>query len=93
MDKQNHDAANPRPAQVENRETKRIAQWLRKVHFKRALFGVSEKDVWKKLDELNDMYKRAIMAERVRCDALIEERCARLEAELRSASDGEGGVR
>ena len=41
MDKQNHDAANPRPAPVENRETKRIAQWLRKVHFKRALFGVS----------------------------------------------------
>ena len=93
MDKQNHDAANPRPAPVENRETKRIAQWLRKVHFKRALFGVSEKDVWKKLDELNDMYKRAIMAERVRCDALIEERCARLESELRGASDGEGGVR
>ena len=41
MDKQNQDAANPRPAQVENRETKRIAQWLRKVRFRRALFGVS----------------------------------------------------
>ena len=76
-----------------NRDAQRIAQWFKTVRFRRALFGLSEKDVWKKLDELNDMYKRAIMAERVRCDALIEERCARLEAELRGASDGEGGVR
>lgn len=58
-----------------NREAQRIAQWFKTVRFRRALFGLSEKDVWKKLDELNDMYKRAIMAE------------------LRGASDGEGGVR
>ena len=58
-----------------NREAQRIAQWFKTVRFRRALFGLSEKDVWKKLDELTDMYKRAIMAE------------------LRGASDGEGGVR
>ena len=46
-----------------NREAQRIAQWFKTVRFRRALFGLSEKDVWKKLDELNDMYKRAIMAE------------------------------
>ena len=38
-----------------NREAQRIAQWFKTVRFRRALFGLSEKDVWKKLDELNDM--------------------------------------
>lgn len=91
MDKQNHDAANPRPAPVENRETKRIAQWLRKVHFKRALFGVSEKDVWKKIGELNEMYKTAIVAERVRYDTLLE--AQRGEARAGAAPDDRGEQR
>lgn len=70
-----------------NREQQRIGQWLKTVKFRRALFGVSEKDVWKKLGELNEMYKRAIMAERVRCDALIEARCAELEEQLRRGGE------
>ena len=55
------------------REAAKIARWLKQVRFKRALFGVSEKDVWKKIGELNELYRLAILAERARCDALLEQ--------------------
>lgn len=62
-----------------SREMRRIAQWLKKTKFRRALFGVSEKDVWKKLAELNEMYKAALVAERARYDALLEQMRDQLE--------------
>lgn len=34
--------------------------------------GVSEKDVWKKIGELNAMYEASLAAERIRYDTLIE---------------------
>lgn len=55
------------------REMARIARWLRQTHFRRALFGVSEKDVWRKIGELNELYKLALAAERARYDTLLEE--------------------
>ena len=52
-------------------QEQRIAGWLQKVKFRRKIFGgVSEQDVWKKITELNEMYKQALIAERARCDAL-----------------------
>ena len=48
-----------------------IARWLKTVRFRRALFGVSEQDVWKKIEELNALYAAALKAERVRYDALM----------------------
>ncbi len=54
-----------------NREQKRILSWLRKVRFRRQFFGVSERDVWKKLEELNNMYNLALIAERARYDSLL----------------------
>lgn len=58
-----------------NRETALIAEWLGQVRFKpKAFGGVDEADVWRKLDELNSLYERALLAERARCDALISER-------------------
>ena len=52
-----------------------IAGFLQKVKFRRQIFGgVSETDVWKKIGELNDMYRQALLAERARCDALLAER-------------------
>ena len=37
-----------------NSEQKTIVEWLKKVRFRKQLFGgVSEQDVWKKIDELN----------------------------------------
>lgn len=56
-------------------EERRIAQWLDKVRFRRKLFGgVNEKDVWNRIGELNEMYRRALIAERARYDALLERR-------------------
>lgn len=66
-----------------NREVQRIRQWLRQVHFRHVLFGgVSEADVWKKLGELNSMYESLLTAERVRCDALIQERAQAAAARI-----------
>lgn len=56
----------------DGQEQQRIAQWLKKVRFRKALFGVSEKDVWKKIGELNDMYQELLAAERIRYDTLLE---------------------
>lgn len=57
-----------------NAEEKKIAEYLSKVRFKKQLFGgVSETDVWKKIHELNDFYERALVAERARYDALLEQ--------------------
>ena len=50
-----------------------IVPWLQKVRFRKCLFGgVSEADVWKKVEELNAMYETALAAERARYDALLE---------------------
>lgn len=54
-------------------QEQRIAGWLQKVKFRRKIFGgVSEQDVWKKISELNDLYKEALIAERARYDALLK---------------------
>ena len=53
-------------------QEQRVAGWLEKVKFRKRIFGgVDERDVWKKIGELNDMYKEALMAERARYDALL----------------------
>jgi len=50
-----------------------IANWLQRVKFKRSLLGgVREEDVWLKISELNALYEKALAAERIRCDVLIE---------------------
>lgn len=55
-------------------QEEKIAGFLQKVKFRKQIFGgVSEKDVWTKIRELNDMYRQALLAERVRYDALIAE--------------------
>lgn len=56
-----------------NLEQKKMAEWLENIRFRKQFFGgVSEQDVWKKIDELNAMYQSALMAERVRYDTLLE---------------------
>lgn len=64
---------------VLSREQMKISRWLKKLRFRRVLFGgISEQEVWKRISELNSMYEVALAAERARCDALIEQ--AREEA-------------
>lgn len=53
-----------------------VRKWIKKVRFKKALFGVSETDVWKKIAELNQLYEAALTAERVRFNVLLKERVA-----------------
>lgn len=85
------------PAQDEavsslNREHKRIMTWLSKVRFKRKLFGgVNERDVWKKIEELNSMYNLALIAERARYDALLQARRSGAEAGIDTTSEGKEG--
>ena len=75
------------------REQKRIRQWMKQVRFRRRLFGgVDERDVWKKIGELNDMYNAALVAERARFDALLEQRVGP-EAADRFDTDFVGGER
>ena len=57
-----------------NAEEQKIAEFLQKVRFKKQLAGgVSEQDVWRKITELNELYKNALIAERARYDALLEQ--------------------
>lgn len=59
---------------VLNAEQQQILQWIKKVRFKKKLFGgVSEAHVWKKIEELNSMYEASLVAERARYDALLEQ--------------------
>ena len=58
-----------------NFEHEQIAEWLKRLKFRRQLFlGLDERDVWKKLVELNELYDASLRAERARYDALLCER-------------------
>lgn len=71
-----------KPREAMSREQRRIAEYLKQVKFRKQLFGgVSERDVWKKIGELNEMFNAALVAERARYDALLEQQRAGLETE------------
>ncbi len=60
-----------------------ILRWLKTTRFKRALLGgLDERDVWKKLGDLNALYEAAILAERARYDTLLQEYKGRTEDHL-----------
>ena len=66
------------PTTIENEavadERKDIISWLKSVRFRHRLFGgVDEKDVWKKIKELDILYTKAPEAERIRYDVLLAE--------------------
>jgi len=55
-----------------NHEHKNIADWLKTVRFrKKFIGGVDEHDVWAKIEQLNEMYDRALSAEHARYNALL----------------------
>lgn len=50
-----------------------VLDWLNTTKFKRKAFGgVNEADVWKKIEELTALYEKAVAAERVRYNTLLE---------------------
>lgn len=51
-----------------------ILRWIKKLKFKRKIFGgVDEDDVLKKIGELNSLYETALLNERARYNALLEQ--------------------
>ena len=55
-------------------EHERIIEWYRTVQFeKKVIGGVDELDLWRKLEELNNMYEAALSAERARCNIMLEQ--------------------
>ncbi|MDO4649990.1 MAG: hypothetical protein Q4B26_15225 [Eubacteriales bacterium] len=50
-----------------------MLNWMKKVKFRKAMFGgVDESDVWRKLEELNNLYEAALLSERTRYDTLLQ---------------------
>ena len=55
-----------------NHEHEKLKEWFRTVRFRKVVFGgVDEIHLWKKLEELNQIYETSLSAERARYDALI----------------------
>ena len=51
----------------------KILSWIQKLKFKKKVFGgVDEVDVLKKMEELNSLYEKALLAERARYNTLLE---------------------
>lgn len=57
-----------------NQQQEQIISFLQNLHFRPRLFGVDQQDVWKKIEQLNQMYEVALSQERARYDALLLER-------------------
>jgi len=69
--------------EVINQEHKEIIKWFQTVKFRRTLFGgVDENDVWKKLQELNQLYESAIRAERERYNILLTDHEKTYESQI-----------
>lgn len=81
--REGHGDAAVRPQAQGGRELRDVARFLKTVKFKRQLFGVSELDVWRKINELNELYKIALQAERLRYEEKLQA--------LRSGQAGEDG--
>ena len=74
-------------------EQKAVMEWLKTTKFKRkAIGGVDEADVWKKIEELTALYEKAVEAERVRYDTLLADRTRKFNRVLEQyRSQAQGG--
>ena len=62
------------PLLPENPYQKKIADWLGKLKLRQVTFGgVSEKQVWKRFSELNEMYQQMLAIERARYEVLLHQ--------------------
>ena len=65
-------------------EHEKLKEWFRTVRFRKVLFGgVDEVHLWKKLEELNQIYEISLSAERARYDALIADHQKSCDAMIR----------
>lgn len=64
-----------------------IEEWLQTVKFKKVKFGgVDEADVWRKIDELNSLYEKALIS------AMSEKTSESADNIGTPADGGQGGV-
>ena len=55
-----------------NHEKEKMRKWFEEVKLRKVMFGgVDEIQLWKKLEELNQIYETSLSAERARYDALL----------------------
>lgn len=67
-----------------NHEYEKLKEWFRTVRFRKVLFGgVDEIHLWKKLEELNQIYETSLSVERARYDALIADHQKSCDAMIR----------
>ena len=53
-------------------EEKAVLDWIENVKFKRRRFGgVDEADVWRKIEELNRLYEKLLIADRAKYTVVI----------------------
>ena len=70
--------------QTEALNHEKLKEWFRTVRFRKVLFGgVDEVHLWKKLEELNQIYEISLSAERARYDALIADHQKSCDAMIR----------
>lgn len=68
-----------------------IAELFKKLRFKKRLFGgVSEKDVWKKLEQIQNEYRSAYEAQTQRYEGRLQERDEQIAALQGKAPGGSG---
>lgn len=80
-------------AEFLSQEQAEIRNWLKTVRFRKQLIGgVSEQDVWKKLEELNALFETALRAERIRYDVLMAEQQKTVASQRAAADDQTGRV-
>ncbi len=56
-----------------------IADALKRLRFKKSLFGVNEQDVWKKIRRLDAMYQELYQMQEIKYKALIDDKDRLLE--------------
>lgn len=71
----------------DNPELAEIGAWLETIRFrKKAVGGLDPVDVWKKIEELNGLYEKALLAERIRFNLLSRQ--LRLSGQASEETDG-----
>ncbi|MBQ8200167.1 MAG: hypothetical protein IJZ74_00190 [Clostridia bacterium] len=85
-------AAPAGPALPENPWQKKIADWLGKLKLRKVMFGgVSEKQVWKRIGELNEMYQAMLQAERARYEVLLHQQQITMDPQTPYPDPEKGG--
>ena len=57
-----------------SRTVEDIAEYIKKMRFKKGFYGIKPASVWKKIEDLNEEYKAVFQAQEIAYEARIKER-------------------